>query len=405
MSPQQAHVHHYVPQWYQKRFMRAGQFEYYYLDLHPEIVEHKGRRHQKRALRHWGSGRSFCEDDLYPLKLGQWSTDQIEKRFFGTIDIRGRRSVSIMSDYSNHKGIHDGVPKAFQNLLQYMDAQRFRTPRGLDWLRAKVDLRDTNETLLFMRAAFQFHTTMWMEGVWEIANAQQSPTKFIVNDEPVTFFNRRAFPSEIRYPDDVGLEQVGTRTLFPLSLEKCLIITHVQLARNPRIDPTVPRVNARAYQQTMKKFTDTQFGRELDEGEVLRINYILKRRATRYIAAAEEEWLYPERRVAATEWSRLDDDWFLFPHLYKIPFTSQIIVGWKNGSSWAMDEYGRTPGNPGYSDEARHHRERITYERVKCEWATKRAGKSMAHVHEFEHDAVHDKSMAQDLARQGTRRG
>jgi hypothetical protein len=47
----------------------------------------------------------------------------------------------------------------------------------------------------------------------------------------------------------------------------------------------------------MKNLLDTQFGRELEEDEVLRINYILKRRATRYIAAAEEEWLYPEKRV------------------------------------------------------------------------------------------------------------
>jgi hypothetical protein len=46
---------------------------------------------------------------------------------------------------------------------------------------------------------------------------------------------------------------------------------------------------------------------------VLRTNYILKRRATRYVAAAEEEWLYPERRVSTTDWPQLDDDWFLFP--------------------------------------------------------------------------------------------
>lgn len=54
--------------------------------------------------------------------------------------------------------------------------------------------------LLAMRNLYQFHTTMWMEGVWEILRARESPTKFIVTDEPVTFFNRRGFPSELKYP-------------------------------------------------------------------------------------------------------------------------------------------------------------------------------------------------------------
>jgi Protein of unknown function (DUF4238) len=397
MANQQSHVHHYVPQWYQKRFMRAGQFEYYYLDLQPDVIEHGGQRHQMRALRRWGTGRSFCKDDLYTLKLGAWTTDQIEKQFFGIVDVRGREAVAYMSDYATHQGLSEGARDAFRWLPAYMDAQRSRTPRALDQLRKRVDLRDTNQTLLFMRSAFQFQSTMWMEGVWEIVSAALSPTKFIVTDEPVTFFNRRAFPSELAYPEDASLAQVGTRTLFPLSLDTCLIITHVQLAREPRANPTESRVNARAYQPTLKKFTDTQFGRELTEEEVLRINYILKRRATRYIAAAEEEWLYPERHVS-TGWSKLDDDWFLFPHLYKVPFTSEIIVGYKDGSVWAMDEYGRNPGHPGYRDKARHSADWISHGRARIEWAKKRTGKSMAHVIEFEGDAAEDRVMEKDLA-------
>jgi hypothetical protein len=45
------------------------------------------------------------------------------------------------------------------------------------------------------------------------------------------------------------------------------------------------------------------------------------------MAAAEEEWLYPERHVSTTEWADLDEDWFLFPHLWKVPFHREIIVG------------------------------------------------------------------------------
>jgi hypothetical protein len=280
-----------------------------------------------------------------------------------------------------------------------MDAQRFRTPRGLAFLKSVVSAKDPNETLMAMRHLYRFHTTMWSEGVWEIVSARQSPTKFIVTDEPVTFFNRRAFPSEQVYPKDVGLEQVGTRTLFPLGLDACLVITHLQLVRNPWVNPTTSRVNARAYQDTMFKMTDAQFGRELEEDEVLRVNYILKRRATRYIAAAEEEWLYPERRASTTDWAKLDDDWFLLPNLYKVPFHGEIIVGYQDGSVWAMDEYGRNPGNPKYKDPKLHEEEWIRHQLAEREWGKKRAGKSVAHVDNFgREDEVGDKIMEEHLA-------
>ena len=377
MSSQQSHVHHYVPEWYQRRFLWPGQFKFHYLNLQPETVSSNGVKYQRRSLRHWGPARCFYKDDLYTLKLGDWTTDQIEKLFFGVIDNRGRRAVRLFGDYS---GFGKGVPEAFQGLTQYMDAQRFRTPRGLDWLRATVDLRNHNQTLMVMQRAFQFHTTMWTEGVWEIVSARQSPTKFIVIDEPVAFFNRRAYPTECMYPEDVGLDQVGTRTLFPLSLDACLIITHTQLVRNPWMNPTTTRANARAYQQTMRYLADIQFGRELEEYEVLRINYILKKRATRYIAAAREEWLYPERHASTTDWSKLDDDWFLFPNPYKVEFSTGIMVGWKDGSSSAIDEYGRPPWHPQYDDEAARQKEWETRIEAQKTWAKKRAGKSLAHV-------------------------
>jgi putative transposase len=56
-----------------------------------------------------------------------------------------------------------------------------------------------------------------------------------------------------------------------------------------------------------------QTERYLTDDEVLRINFILKRRATRYIASASEDGLYPERHVSTDHWSKLDHDWFLLP--------------------------------------------------------------------------------------------
>jgi hypothetical protein len=135
-----------------------------------------------------------------------------------------------------------------------------------------------------------------------------NPTKFIVSDEPVTFFNRHIFPSECVYPGGIELDKIGTRTLFPLGPDACLLITHVQLVRDPWIKPLTVRENARSYDRTLKKLTDIQTGRELEEDEVRRINFILKTRATRYIAASKEEWLYPERHVCTTDWAKLDGD-------------------------------------------------------------------------------------------------
>jgi hypothetical protein len=369
--------------------------------LHPDTITHNGKK--RRALLPWSPERCFYKDNLYTLKLGNWTTDDFEKRFFGKIDTYGREAVQLFGDFNGvgqcfKTNPGDFVHKAFGILPQYMDAQRFRTPRGLDFLQSVVKAKNSNQTLMAMQQLYRFHTTMWMEGVWEIVRARQSQTKFIVTDGPVTFFNRRMFPSELTYPNDAGPEKIGTRTLFPLGLDACLIITHLQLARNPWRNPTESRVNARAYQQTMFKMTDAQFGRELEEDEVLRINYILKRRATRYIAAAGEEWLYPERYVSTTNWAKLDDDWFLLPHLYKVPFHSEIMVGWKDGSVWAQDEYGRNPGNPTYKDPKLHEEEWIRHQMAEREWGKKRAGKSVAHVDDFDRsDQVGDKIMQDHL--------
>jgi hypothetical protein len=125
MKPQDSHVHHYVPRWYQRRFLKTGQFKFHYLDLNPATVYSNGVRHEREALLNWGPDRCFYKNDLYTLNLGRWTTDQIEKRFFGAIDSHGRNAVELFGTYN---GLCDGVPEAFHALVQYMDAQRFRTP-------------------------------------------------------------------------------------------------------------------------------------------------------------------------------------------------------------------------------------------------------------------------------------
>jgi len=182
-----------------------------------------------------------------------------------------------------------------------------------------------------------------------------------------------------------------------------VLVTHLQLVRNPHINPLEIRVNARAFQQTVANLTDLQFGRELEEEEVLRINYVLKRRAARYIAAGNKEWLYPEKHLGKAEWAKLDADWFLFPNPWKVGFTSEIMMGFNDGSAWGIDEYGRTPTHPNFKEQERHDRDWSSFQNAKLEWARKRVGKSLAHVDDtMREDSAGDSLMNDYLRREGT---
>jgi Protein of unknown function (DUF4238) len=391
----QTHRNHYVPEWYQRRFLPPDVRRFFYLDLSPDVVKiAPGRSFTRRSLLRWGPAQCFYQDDLYTLKLGPWTTDAIEHEFFGPIDARGQSSVRFLADYA----MTDEAHSAFKHIMPYMDAQRLRTPRGLDWLKLAARTTDQNRILQIMGSVFQMHATMWTEGVWEVARADTSSTKFLLTDQPVTFYNTRVFPASpnIRYPLDAELQHVGTRTIFPLSMNRCLIITHLQLVRDPWANPIRSRVNARAYATTMFDLQQIQTNRELTEDEVLRINFILKKRATRYIAAANEEWLYPERRLTSTHWSKLDDDWFLYPNLYKVPFSSGIVAGWDDGTSFANDEYGRKPSDPNYQNKRQTSEEWVTARKGKLAWAIKREGKSAARSHHQFNDGE-DRIMQREL--------
>lgn len=392
----QTRRNHYVPRWYQRRFLENGRDHFFYLDLRPDKIKSaNGTIYERNSILKWGPSRCFYHDDLYTISFGNWSSDQIEKLFFGPIDSNGQKAAKFFSDYSFREGVHD----AFNALIPYMDAQRLRTPRGLDWLKKTIDLNNHSLVLIALRKIFQIHATMWTEGIWEIVSADESETKFLLTDNPVTFYNSSAFPGSQNclYPNDVDLSALGTRTIFPLDLNRCLIISHIQYLRNPWANPSKSRTNARAYSPTMINLLDIQARRQLEEQEVLKINYIMKQRATRYIAASEHDWLYPENKIRKTLWSKLDEDWFLFPHLYKVPFSGGIAVGYRDGTSWAMDEYGRARNHPDYQDKQLHNLEWKMHLKAKIEWALKRKGKSNAHVDKRHFDSAGDSIMNQEV--------
>jgi hypothetical protein len=398
MHRTQSHAHHYVPEWYQGRFLLPRMSKYYYLDLLPETIVQDGHAHQRKAIRHLGPDSCFYKNDLYALNFAGHTTDELEQFFFGNIDNFGS---DALAQIANFEGISNNVCESFQPFVHYMGAQRFRTPRGLEEIKRQFAWHDQNSTLVTLTSVFQSYSTMWSEGLWEIVRARQSPTKFLVTDNPVTFYCKVMFRDEWTYPNDPSLKQIGTRTIFPLALDSCLIVTHLQLVRNLWSTPTEFRENARYYDQTMKHLGDIQFGRELEEDEVLRINYILKRRATRYVAASEREWLYPERYASTTEWKVLDEDWCLLPHLWKVRFSGGIFAGNDRGPTFAADEYGRHPWQGGFQNKRQHDLESESHERSKQEWAKKRIGKSRARLDERLRGDIGDEIMDDFLRREG----
>jgi len=345
---------HYVPCWYQERFLpTTGERKFRYLDLNPEqFRDPKGILRTKTALHRWGAASCFKETDLYTTKYGQYESTDIEQFFFGKMDDEGREAVEFFSQYSSFEDVQAGSSpgEKFNSLLNYMSVQKFRTPKGLRYL--STLLRDSNKNrLLIELQRFQnLHCAIWTECVWSIACSDNTATKFIVTDHPVTVYNREIFPDSeyAKAHTDPDIRMNGTHTFFPLSPTRILILTNLSWARNPYGNGETERPNPQLFRDAMFNFTDIQTGRQLEEVEVSQINFIMKRRAQRYIAAAQEEWLYPERSIPTDHWRKLDDRYLLMPDPRCLYMGGQIVIGYKGGGGAAYDEYGRRPWQKGY---------------------------------------------------------
>jgi hypothetical protein len=338
-------VNHYVPQWYQQQFIPEAKAErkYHYLDLSPDRVpKANGGFYLRNERRLLGPVNCFEQEHLYTLMFGSHASDVIEKRFFGKLDDRGAKAVLFFHEWE----FNDQSQEMLHDLVDYLDAQKLRTPKGLDYVKRAARTGNHEETLRLMRRMWQMHVTIWMEGVWEILRCDDSPTKLIVTDHPVATYNKALFPlsPQCQYPLDAPIACLGTHTLFPLGPTRLLVITNLGYVRNPNANLTKPRENPRSFADTVFDLRKIQTGRQLSEDEVRAVNFILKRRARRYIAAAEREWLYPERSLKSTMWNKLGDQFFLMPDPRKVSFHTDTLIGFKDGGAWGVDEYGRLPG-------------------------------------------------------------
>jgi hypothetical protein len=87
--------------------------------------------------------------DQRPLHdaLRRGETRELERAFFGTVDLRGKAAVEYFSGF-NHTSA-SGC--ALEDLMLYMSTQKLRTPKGLDWLVARTGAGGREDVLNALR--------------------------------------------------------------------------------------------------------------------------------------------------------------------------------------------------------------------------------------------------------------
>lgn len=99
--------------------------------------------------------------------------DEIEKRLFGAIDMEGAPAIRAffgadVSEWHEH----------FQTLFRFIDVQKLRTPKGLDWLKAQYPQLTQNQLMVEMQALQAMNCTIWADEVREIVSAGQRRSPF-----------------------------------------------------------------------------------------------------------------------------------------------------------------------------------------------------------------------------------
>jgi len=135
----------------------------------PERVLNGGRVITERALFDAPTSRAFRQLDLYSTFFGTSVNDEIERHLFGNIDAKGSNAIrafagSDVGEWHRH----------FQTLFEYIDIQKIRTPKGLDWLKARYPTLTQNELMFEMQGIRMLHCTIWAEGVRDIVSAEDA---------------------------------------------------------------------------------------------------------------------------------------------------------------------------------------------------------------------------------------
>lgn len=361
---------HYVPQWYQRRFLAPfGRTNFRVLDLQPEkFRDSRGKTQTANQFHSLGTRKAFRQFDLYTTRFGAEISTEIEQEFFGALDQRSPRILDFWETFEHPNW--DG--ETFQATLPLISVQKLRTPKGLAAL-SEFSPAQGNDALFAMQKLQNLHCAHWTEAVWSIVDAPRSTPGFILSDHPVTIYNPKCFPGSQHCSDfrDPPIWLNGSQTIFPLSPYRAILFANLSWVRNPYGNPLQLRPNPRPIRDAMFNFQHVQTGRLLTEHDLLAVNYIIKQRAQRYIACAEPDWLFPERRLASTHWSKYGQEWLLMPDPRSVSFSGEVLIGWNDGSATGFDAYGRRPWQSGYDDKQRSEREWDTFHRFQGEYAAK----------------------------------
>ena len=343
---------HYVPQWYQNGFIDNHKKQLCYLTRY-EIPLPNGDLKIHHSKKWHTSAQKFYEEHLYSTFFGTEVNDEIEKKLFGPIDDNGSKAVRAFLTDDQPQWHHN-----FENLFTYLDSQKLRTPKGLDWIKSKYSKLNQMQLMIEMQSLRTIHCTLWAEGIRELVSAEDSDVKFITSDHPVTIYNYALPPNSEHciYPNDPDIALKGSQTIFPLDKNRCLILTNYEYAREPEnANPLQPRTNAARIRHSMVNTIEFINSRRLTRDEVNKINYIIKTRAKAAVAAGKDEWLYPENDVTC-DWDELR--YVLLPPqnmLYR--YNGEMYAKFDDGTVHYQDMFGRTTPPNKYlnknTDEAR----------------------------------------------------
>lgn len=285
----------------------------------------------------------FYGEHLYSTFFGEEVNDDIERQLFGPIDDNGSKAVRAFLTDDQAQWHH-----SFKDFFTYLDAQKLRTPKGLDWIRSKYSELNQLQLMTEMQALRTMHCTFWAEGIRELVSAENSNVKFILSDHPITVYNYACSPdSELCiYPNEPDIALKGSQTIFPLDKNRCLILTNLEYAQDPQnTNPLELRTNATRMHQSMVMTIEFINTRKLTAHEVTKINHIIKCRAQSSVAAGKEDWLYPERDINY-EWAELRH--VLLPPQERLHFGREMYAKFDDGTVHYQDAFGRTTPPNGF---------------------------------------------------------
>ncbi|WP_057463321.1 SEC-C metal-binding domain-containing protein [Pseudovibrio sp. POLY-S9] len=328
---------HYVPKWYQKGFFAKRESELCHLKR--RIIPLPDGSTKTIESKRWHTPtQRFYSKDLYTTFFGTILNDEIEKKLFGYIDDNGSAAVkAFLTDDQAEWHKH------FEDFFVYLDAQKLRTPKGLDWIKSNYPALSQNQLMQEMQSIRTLHCTLWAEGVRELVSAEDSDVKFIVSDHPVTVYNYACPPDAAccTYPNDPDIALKGSQTIFPLDKNRCLILTNLEYAKDPNgAAPLDLRTNATKTRRSLVNTVEFINTRKLSADDVTKINYIIKNRASESVAAGSEQWLFPEKDIEC-EWAELRE--VLLPPSNKLfHFGGEMYAKFDDGHVHYQDSFGRT---------------------------------------------------------------